>query len=182
MVVWPASAMLTGSGIGLILRDVGTSPGDHWTSRHWWLFSGAAALSLAGKYLIRWRGSHVFNPSNERPLGPSSPGACVLGRVRLIARRTGCRRTLHRRSVVADAGLRWAVLVDGRHVARAPHFRFLHDHRPEDGACGRSIETRVRRGGRLLQRAALGSADHRVRRQGSPRSSPCESGRTAAGC
>src|SRR5512135_310424 len=29
--VWPASAMLTGSGVALILRVVGTQPGDHWT-------------------------------------------------------------------------------------------------------------------------------------------------------
>src|SRR3954451_3136399 len=30
-IVWPASAMLTGSGVALILRVVGTPPGDHWT-------------------------------------------------------------------------------------------------------------------------------------------------------
>jgi hypothetical protein len=62
--VWPASAMLTGSGVALILRDVGTETGDHWTFRSWWLFAAVAALSLATKYLIRWRGTHLFNPSN----------------------------------------------------------------------------------------------------------------------
>ena len=62
--VWPASAMLTGSGVGLILRDVGTVAGDHWSVRHWWLFSAVAGGSLLTKYLIRWRGSHLFNPSN----------------------------------------------------------------------------------------------------------------------
>src|SRR3954449_9506495 len=30
-IVWPASAMLTGSGVALIMRLVGT-PGDHWTT------------------------------------------------------------------------------------------------------------------------------------------------------
>ena len=62
--VWPASAMLTGSGVALILRVPGTPPGDHWSTHAWWVFAGVAAFSLSTKYLIRSRGSHVFNPSN----------------------------------------------------------------------------------------------------------------------
>src|SRR5689334_15312526 len=62
--VWPASAMLTGSAVALIMRVVGTTPGDHWTTYAWWLFAGVAALSLLSKYVIRYRGSHVFNPAN----------------------------------------------------------------------------------------------------------------------
>lgn len=62
--VWPASAMLTGSGVALILRYVGTPPGDHWTFEGWYLFAAIAGLSLLTKYVIRYRGSHVFNPSN----------------------------------------------------------------------------------------------------------------------
>ncbi|MES1239477.1 MAG: hypothetical protein ABUL57_01305, partial [Chloroflexota bacterium] len=62
--VWPASAMLTGSAVALIMRVVGTSPGDHWTTFAWWLFAGVAGLSLLSKYVIRYRGSHVFNPAN----------------------------------------------------------------------------------------------------------------------
>ena len=62
--VWPASAMLTGSGVALIFRVIGTERGDHWTWRGWYLFSLVAAGSLLTKYLIRFRGSHVFNPSN----------------------------------------------------------------------------------------------------------------------
>lgn len=62
--VWPASAMLTGSGVALILRVVGTQPGDHWTTYGWYIFAGVAAFSLATKYLIKYRGTHVFNPSN----------------------------------------------------------------------------------------------------------------------
>ncbi len=63
-VVWPASAMLTGSGVALILRVVGTRPDDHWTFDAWYLFAIIAALSLLTKYVVRYRGSHVFNPSN----------------------------------------------------------------------------------------------------------------------
>ncbi len=64
VVAWPASAMLTGSGVALILRVPGTPPGDHWSTHAWWVFAGVAAFSLSTKYLIRYRGSHVFNPSN----------------------------------------------------------------------------------------------------------------------
>jgi hypothetical protein len=62
--VWPASAMLTGSGVALILRVPGTPPGDHWSFHSWYVFAGVAALSLLTKYAIRYRDSHLFNPSN----------------------------------------------------------------------------------------------------------------------
>ena len=63
-IVWPASAMLTGSGVALILRVVGAERGDPWSWSGWYLFAGVAGFSLITKYLIRYRGSHVFNPSN----------------------------------------------------------------------------------------------------------------------
>lgn len=62
--VWPASAMLTGSGVALILRVPTTPVGDHWTFHRWWVFAGVAALSLATKWVVRRDGTHVFNPSN----------------------------------------------------------------------------------------------------------------------
>jgi len=61
--VWPASAMLTGSGVALILRAPGT-PDDAWSFHAWYVFAGVAAFSLLTKYAIRYRGSHLFNPSN----------------------------------------------------------------------------------------------------------------------
>ena len=30
----------------------------------WWIFVGTAAVALLSKYVIKWRGEHVFNPSN----------------------------------------------------------------------------------------------------------------------
>ena len=62
--VWPASAMLTGSGVALILRVVGTPVNDHWSTYAWWLFALVAGLSLLTKYVIRYRGTQIFNPSN----------------------------------------------------------------------------------------------------------------------
>jgi Na+-translocating ferredoxin:NAD+ oxidoreductase RnfD subunit len=62
--VWPASAMLTGSGVALILRIPGTPLNDHWSTHAWWAFAGVAGFSLMTKYVVRYRGSHVFNPSN----------------------------------------------------------------------------------------------------------------------
>jgi Na+-translocating ferredoxin:NAD+ oxidoreductase RnfD subunit len=64
MLVWPASAMLTGSGVALILRVVGTPPDQPWNTDHWWVFAAVAAFALATKYVVKYRGSHVFNPSN----------------------------------------------------------------------------------------------------------------------
>ncbi len=63
-IVWPASAMLTGSGVALILRLVSMQRGDHWSWQGWEIFALVAGFSLVSKYVIRWRGSHVFNPSN----------------------------------------------------------------------------------------------------------------------
>ncbi len=62
--VWPASAMLTGSGVALILRVPDTPVDDPWTTHKWYVFAGVAAFSLLTKYVIRYRGTHVFNPSN----------------------------------------------------------------------------------------------------------------------
>jgi Na+-translocating ferredoxin:NAD+ oxidoreductase RnfD subunit len=63
-ILWPASAMLTGNGVAFILRVPGTPHGDWWSTRGWWIFAGTAAVSLLSKYVIVWRGGHVFNPSN----------------------------------------------------------------------------------------------------------------------
>ena len=63
--VWPASAMLTGSGVALILRVVGTPADDPWNTYGWWVFAIIGGLSLLTKYVIRYRdGRHIFNPSN----------------------------------------------------------------------------------------------------------------------
>src|SRR3954447_13275667 len=45
-IVWPASAMLTGSGVGLILRVVGTPPDDHWSTDAVGVFAVVAGLAL----------------------------------------------------------------------------------------------------------------------------------------
>ena len=62
--VWPASAMLTGSGVALILRANGTTAGDPWGTQDVLLFAGVAGFALLTKYVIKYRGSHLFNPSN----------------------------------------------------------------------------------------------------------------------
>ena len=54
--VWPASAMLTGSGVALILRVVGTPPDEPWNTDFWYVFAGVAVFSLLTKYVIRYRG------------------------------------------------------------------------------------------------------------------------------
>src|SRR5207248_8116080 len=64
VVLWPASAMLTGNGVAFVLRVPGTAHGDWWSLRGWWIFVATAAVSLLSKHVIKWRGEHVFNPSN----------------------------------------------------------------------------------------------------------------------
>ncbi len=64
VLMWPASALLTGNGVAFILRVPGTRHGDWWSMNGWWIFAGTAAVSLLSKYLIKWRGNHIFNPSN----------------------------------------------------------------------------------------------------------------------
>jgi Na+-translocating ferredoxin:NAD+ oxidoreductase RnfD subunit len=64
VLMWPASALLTGNGVAFVLRVPGTEHGDWWSTNGWWIFAGTAAVSLVSKYVITFRGRHVFNPSN----------------------------------------------------------------------------------------------------------------------
>jgi hypothetical protein len=64
VIAWPASALLTGNGVAFVLRVPGTRHGDWWSARGGWIFVATAAVSLLSKYVIRWHGRHVFNPSN----------------------------------------------------------------------------------------------------------------------
>lgn len=112
VLAWPASALLTGNGVALLLRVPGTEHGDWWSLRGWNIFVGCAALSVLSKYLIRVDARPLFNPSNlglvtcflvlgsqrTEPQdfwwGPMSPGmvlvyAVILGGGVVIARRVG---------------------------------------------------------------------------------------------
>lgn len=62
--VWPASAMLTGSGIALILRVPDTPLHDHWTFHKWYVFAGVAAVAILIRQVVQYRGNPLFNPSN----------------------------------------------------------------------------------------------------------------------
>ncbi|UDY37395.1 hypothetical protein [Dermatobacter hominis] len=64
VVAWPASAMLTGNGIALILRVPGTEHGDWWSLRGWYVFAATAALGVLSKYVMRVGDRPLFNPSN----------------------------------------------------------------------------------------------------------------------
>jgi len=64
VIMWPASALLTGNGVAFILRVPGTEHGDWWSLHGWWVYVGTAAVSLLSKYVIKVKGEHIFNPSN----------------------------------------------------------------------------------------------------------------------
>lgn len=63
-ILWPASGLLTGNSTAFILRVPGTLHGQWWSTRGIWIFVGVVTLGMATKYLIRWHGRHIFNPSN----------------------------------------------------------------------------------------------------------------------
>ena len=64
VLMWPASALLTGNGVAFVLRVPGTVHGDWWSTRGWPIYAGTAAFSLLSKHIIKWKGEHIFNPSN----------------------------------------------------------------------------------------------------------------------
>jgi Na+-translocating ferredoxin:NAD+ oxidoreductase RnfD subunit len=64
ILMWPASGVLTGSSIALILRASGTVHGDYWSLNGIQFFVLAGVVSLLSKHLIRPTGRHLFNPSN----------------------------------------------------------------------------------------------------------------------
>ena len=64
IIAWPASGILTGSSVALILRASGTRPGDWWSLNGIQFFVFAGVVSLLAKHLIRPTGKHLFNPSN----------------------------------------------------------------------------------------------------------------------
>jgi hypothetical protein len=63
-IVWPASALLTGNGVALVLRVNGTEHGDWWSMNGWYIFAATAGLALLSKHVLRFRGRPVVNPSN----------------------------------------------------------------------------------------------------------------------
>ncbi|MDQ6805195.1 MAG: RnfABCDGE type electron transport complex subunit D [Actinomycetota bacterium] len=64
MLVWPASALLTGNSVAFILRASGTRHGDWWTLHGIQYFILAGMLALLSKYLLQTGRRHLFNPSN----------------------------------------------------------------------------------------------------------------------
>ena len=95
VIMWPASALLTGNGVAFVLRVPGTEHGDWWSLNGWWIFAGTAAVALLSKHLIVHRGRHVFNPSNfglvlcflaARPRA-GRPARVLVGAALAVARR-----------------------------------------------------------------------------------------------
>ena len=64
VIMWPASALLTGNGVAFILRvrERRTATGGASTARG--SSRAMAAVSLLSKHVIRLKGRHIFNPSN----------------------------------------------------------------------------------------------------------------------
>ncbi len=46
------------------MRIPGTQHGDWWSTNGLWIYAAVGSVAMASKYLITWRGRHVFNPAN----------------------------------------------------------------------------------------------------------------------
>ncbi len=136
VLLWPASALLTGNGVAFVLRVPGTAHGDWWSVRGWWIFAGTAAVSLLSKHVIAWRGKHIFNPSN-------------IGLVALLPRARPHPRGAARLLVGAD-------VVVARDRARDHRRRRLHDPFAAHAAARRDrLLDRVRRLGSRSSRSPV---------------------------
>jgi hypothetical protein len=69
VIMWPASALLTGNGVAFVLRVPGTEHGDWWSLHGWWIFAGTAAVALLSKHVIA---SAASTSSTRRTSGSSS--------------------------------------------------------------------------------------------------------------
>ncbi len=115
VIAWPASALLTGNGVALIMRVPGTEHGDWWSTRGWPIFAATAAVAVLSKYVTRVGGRPLLNPSNAALVvaflvfgsdladpqdlwwGPASPGLALTYAVIVIGGLTITRRLgLHR--------------------------------------------------------------------------------------
>src|SRR2546423_8713596 len=63
-IMWPASGLLTGNSVAFILRVPGTLHGQWWSLNGAWIFLAVVYVSMASKYLIRWRGKALFHPAH----------------------------------------------------------------------------------------------------------------------
>ncbi len=54
MFIFPISGIISGLGLGLLF----TAPGNTW------LMLLAAWITMTGKFLVTWRGHHIYNPTN----------------------------------------------------------------------------------------------------------------------
>jgi hypothetical protein len=64
VLAWPASALLTGNGIALLLRIPGTEHGDWWSTKGAGIIVATSAFAVLSKYLVRVDDRPLFNPSN----------------------------------------------------------------------------------------------------------------------
>ena len=64
VLMWPASALLTGNGVAFVLRVPGTPHGDWWSLHGAWIFAGYGRGRAPVEARDPLRGRHIFNPSN----------------------------------------------------------------------------------------------------------------------
>ena len=104
VLMWPASALLTGNGVAFVLRVPGTEHGDWWSLNGWWIFAGTAAVGAPLQAPDRPSRPPRLQPVELRAralLPPARAGASRPARVLV-----GAALALARRRARADRGRR----------------------------------------------------------------------------
>ena len=117
VLMWPASALLTGNGVAFVLRVPGTEHGDWWSMNGWWIFAGHR------------RGRAALEVRDHLPRASHLQSVELRARPLLRAARAGARGSA-RVLVGADVRLaRAGARADRRRRARDPVAAAPHRHR-----------------------------------------------------
>ena len=141
VLLWPASALLTGNGVAFVLRVPGTAHGDWWSLRGWWIFVGTAG----GRAALEVR-DHLARRARLQPVEHRAR--------RLLPRARPRPRRAARLLVGPDVGL-------ARARTRRDRRRRLRDPPAAGAAAGRARLLGLVRG-RDRRARALGPRDDRA--------------------
>jgi len=75
VLMWPASALLTGNGVAFVLRVPGTEHGDWWSMKGWYIFAGTSAVALLSK-MPDVRDEHDAVAGGDSEQGDKSHDGC----------------------------------------------------------------------------------------------------------
>ena len=98
VIMWPASALLTGNGVAFVLRVPGTEHGDWWSLHGWWIFAGDGGRLAALEVRDPAPRPPPLQPVELRPRRSASSCSARAGPSRSTSGGGRCRRGWRSRS------------------------------------------------------------------------------------